>query len=64
MLAKTHVVTGVDISAAQLVAARRNVPTARFVHADMATIDFPADSFDGVAALYSISHLPSEGTPA
>jgi SAM-dependent methyltransferase len=60
LLASRFDVTGVDISEAQLDAARRNVPQASFVHADLAQIDFPPESFDGVTALYAISHVPRE----
>jgi SAM-dependent methyltransferase len=59
-LAGRFVVTGVDISEGQVEAARRNVPEATFIHADMAQIDFPPGSFDGVTALYAISHLPRD----
>jgi cyclopropane fatty-acyl-phospholipid synthase-like methyltransferase len=60
LLADHFDVIGVDISATQLDAARRNVPGASFVHGDLAHVDFPPESFDGVAALYSISHVPRE----
>jgi len=60
MLAERFHVTGVDISPVQLAAAGRNVPNATFVQADFASVDFPAASFDGIVALYSISHLPRE----
>ena len=59
-LAGRFVVTGVDISEGQIEAARRNVPEASFLQADMAQIDFPPGSFDGVIAFYAISHLPRE----
>jgi SAM-dependent methyltransferase len=59
-LAARFAVTGVDISAAQIDAARRLVPRATFVHADMARVDFPPGSFDGITALYSINHVPRE----
>lgn len=59
-LAERFVVTGVDVSAQQIAAARRNVPAATFVQGDLAEVDFDADSFDGVVALYSISHVPRE----
>ena len=39
-LAEGRTVTGVDISATQIEAARRNVPGATFVQADMTTLDF------------------------
>jgi cyclopropane fatty-acyl-phospholipid synthase-like methyltransferase len=59
-LARRFDVTGVDNSETQLEAARRNVPEASFVQADLAKIDFPPDSFDGVTAFYSISHVPRD----
>jgi ubiquinone/menaquinone biosynthesis C-methylase UbiE len=63
-LAQRFAVTGVDISAQHIALARRNVPTATFVQADMAALDFPPASFDAVAAFYSIIHVPREEHPA
>ncbi|HEU5098961.1 MAG TPA: class I SAM-dependent methyltransferase [Roseiflexaceae bacterium] len=60
VLAERFDVTGVDIAARHVELARRNVPSARFIHADMAALDLPPESFDGVAAFYSIIHLPRE----
>jgi SAM-dependent methyltransferase len=59
-LAERFTVTGIDISATQIEAARRHVPEASFVHADLGNIDFPNGSFDGVTALYVIPHIPRE----
>jgi CTP:molybdopterin cytidylyltransferase MocA/SAM-dependent methyltransferase len=59
-LSEKFVVTGVDISAAQLDLARRNVPGATFVHADIVTVGFAPASFDIVTALYSLTHLPRD----
>ena len=53
-------VTGVDVSVRSIEVARRQVPSARFLAGDMATIAFPAESFDLVTALYSIIHLPRD----
>ncbi len=53
-------VTGVDISQEQLRLARAEIPDARFVHADLAELDFPAESYDAVTAFYSVSHVPRE----
>lgn len=53
-------VTGVDISPRSIEAARVEVPGARFLVADMSTVQFPAGSFDLVTAFYSIIHLPRE----
>jgi cyclopropane fatty-acyl-phospholipid synthase-like methyltransferase len=53
-------VTGVDISEEQLRLARAEIPAASFAHADLAALDFPAESYDAVTAFYSISHVPRE----
>lgn len=63
-LAGRCAVTAVDISAGQLELARRNVPGARFLHADMAALDFPPATFDAVAAFYSLIHVPRDEHPA
>ncbi|MFJ7212540.1 class I SAM-dependent methyltransferase [Amycolatopsis sp. NPDC098790] len=60
LLAERHDVLGVDVSAAQLDLARRNVPGARFEKADMAAVSFPDGSFDAVTAFYSVLHVPRE----
>ena len=59
-LAEGRRVTGVDISATQIELARRNVPAATFLQADMTTLDFPAGSFDAVTAFYSLTHVPRD----
>jgi SAM-dependent methyltransferase len=59
-LAKRFDVTGVDIAARHVELARQNVPSAQFIHSDMAALDFAPASFDAVAAFYSIIHLPRE----
>jgi SAM-dependent methyltransferase len=59
-LARRFQVTGVDISPRQIERARRNVPSASFLQGDMSTLDFAPGSFDGVAAFYSIIHVPRE----
>jgi cyclopropane fatty-acyl-phospholipid synthase-like methyltransferase len=51
-------VTGVDASLGQIERARRNVPEAIFIHADMTSVHFPAETFDAVSAFYSITHVP------
>jgi SAM-dependent methyltransferase len=53
-------VVGVDGSISQIELARRNVPVAEFMHADMTDVDFVSASFDAVAAFYSITHVPRE----
>jgi SAM-dependent methyltransferase len=51
-------VVGVDGSARQIELARANVPWAEFLQADMNSLQFSADSFDAVAAFYSVTHVP------
>ncbi|MDT7787891.1 MAG: hypothetical protein QOF58_6310 [Pseudonocardiales bacterium] len=62
-LAERHDVLGVDLSQQQLDLARANVPAARFEKADMTQLDFPGGTFDGVAAFYSILHVPRAEQP-
>jgi len=59
-LAQGRHVTGVDISRTQIELARRNVPAATFLQADMTTLDFPAATFDAVVAFYSLTHVPRD----
>jgi trans-aconitate methyltransferase len=58
LLAERGEATGVDVSAAQIELAHRNVPEARFIKSSMTTVAFPPASFDLVTAFYSIPHLP------
>lgn len=51
---------GVDISAEQVRRARERCPDARFLHADMTTIEFDQESFDAVASVYVFNHVPRE----
>ena len=62
-LAQRFRVTGVDISAQQVALARQHVPEADFIQADMTQLDFTPASFDGVAAFYSIIHVPRDEQP-
>jgi cyclopropane fatty-acyl-phospholipid synthase-like methyltransferase len=57
-------VTGVDFSARQLELARRLVPAAHLLQADMTGLDLPPASFDAVVAFYSIIHVPRTEHPA
>ncbi|MEW6490177.1 MAG: class I SAM-dependent methyltransferase [Thermodesulfobacteriota bacterium] len=56
-------VTGVDLSAENVRLARERVAGGRFLRGDMAELDFPAGSFDAVAAFYSLIHLPRREQP-
>jgi len=53
-------VTAVDVSQKQIARARKNAPGARFLCADMSTLALPEAAFDGIAAFYSIIHVPRE----
>jgi 2-polyprenyl-3-methyl-5-hydroxy-6-metoxy-1,4-benzoquinol methylase len=53
-----HTVTGVDFSEVQVRRARRLVPAARFVKADVTATNMPTASFDAVVCLYAMIHLP------
>jgi ubiquinone/menaquinone biosynthesis C-methylase UbiE len=63
-LAERCNVTGVDLSARLIEQARRHIPHATFIQADMTQLSFPAASFDAVVAFYSLTHLPPEEVPA
>jgi ubiquinone/menaquinone biosynthesis C-methylase UbiE len=53
-------VVGIDFSQKMLILARKNVPQATFIRKDMTQLDFADNSFDGLAAFYSIIHVPRE----
>ncbi|MFD4670426.1 class I SAM-dependent methyltransferase [Lentzea sp. NPDC058450] len=63
-LAERHDLLGVDLSRSQVELARANVPGARFEKADMTALDFAEGTFDGIAAFYSILHVPRAEQPA
>ena len=43
--------------------AKANVPNATLLVGDVTQVDFPEESFDAVAAFYSIIHVPCEEQP-
>ncbi len=57
-LSRRFRVVGVDISRSQLMIARRHVRCATFLLADMCSLQFRPESFDAIAAMYSIIHVP------
>jgi cyclopropane fatty-acyl-phospholipid synthase-like methyltransferase len=59
-LANGRQLTGVDISGEQIRRARRNVPGATFIHADLTTFERAWASVDAVVAFYSLTHVPRE----
>lgn len=60
ILARRFRVTGVDISDLQVRRARRLIPRARFLRADLAEVDFPPGAFAAVISLYALIHVPRE----
>lgn len=55
--------TGADLSPAMLAHARAAHPGVEFVEADLASLPFPDERFDGVVAWYSIIHTPPHALP-
>jgi SAM-dependent methyltransferase len=60
LLSERFEVTGVDISDVQIERAKKLVPRATFVRADMTEVDFPPDHFRAVTCLYALIHVPLE----
>jgi SAM-dependent methyltransferase len=58
ILAGRFRVTGVDLSDTQVRRARRLVPGARFVRADMCEVEFAPGAFAAIVSLYSMIHVP------
>lgn len=56
-------VTGIDISDVQVERARCLVPGATFIRADATGLDFPPASFDAIACLYALIHMPLRAQP-
>lgn len=63
-LAGRYEVTGLDISPVQIERARRSVPQARFICADMTEVDFAPRSFAAVVSFFAVIHLPLAEQPA
>lgn len=59
-----HRVTGVDVSEVQIQRARQLVPDGTFIHADATKLQFPAEGYEAVVALYSMIHMPLSAQPA
>ncbi len=59
-LAARHHVLGIDISEAQILRARQNVPSARFEKGDFTTAEITPASLDAVTAFYSLTHVPQD----
>ncbi|MEO5989933.1 MAG: class I SAM-dependent methyltransferase [Candidatus Eisenbacteria bacterium] len=57
-LARRCAVTGIDLSPVNVERARKLVPGARFMCADMTTVAIEPGSFDAIVAFYSLIHVP------
>jgi SAM-dependent methyltransferase len=57
LLAESFDVTGVNNLTVQIARSRDLVPTAHFILADMAALDFPPASFDAIVAFFALIHL-------
>jgi SAM-dependent methyltransferase len=58
VLSVRHRYIGVDISEAQLTRARALLPGVQFVQGDYTELDFAEQSFDAVAAILTLTHVP------
>jgi ubiquinone/menaquinone biosynthesis C-methylase UbiE len=57
-ISRDHMVTGVDISQAQVSLALQNVPKGYFIHGDAGSVEFQASSFNAVVSFYTLEHIP------
>jgi SAM-dependent methyltransferase len=56
-------VIGVDFSSKHISLAYKNVPEAEYILGDFSKVGFQPDSFEAIAAFYSIFHLPRSEHP-
>src|SRR4029079_6916106 len=59
-IARDRRLTGVDISASQIALARRNVPGAAFIEADLTSLEIAPASVDALVAFYVLTHVPRD----
>lgn len=64
LLAERFDVTGVDFSPVQIGRARRLVPRAHFLCADMSEVHFDPESFAAIVSFFALIHVPVEEQPA
>ncbi len=64
LLSVTQCVLGVDISPVQIGRAKRLVPNAKFICADMCEMPLPNEDFVAIVCLYAIIHIPLCDQPA
>jgi SAM-dependent methyltransferase len=56
-------ISGIDLSAAMVERARQLTPTVEFRQGDMSALDLADQSYAGIAAFYSIIHIPRPELP-
>ncbi|MFI0367866.1 class I SAM-dependent methyltransferase [Actinomadura sp. 1N219] len=63
LAAAGHRVTGIDISDVQIRRARRLVPRADFLRADITDVTYEPATFDAIVSFYALIHLPVAEQP-
>jgi SAM-dependent methyltransferase len=63
LLAERTTLTAVDISPVQIELARKRISSVAFVVADFTDLELEPESFDAVAAFYSLTHVPQAQLP-
>jgi cyclopropane fatty-acyl-phospholipid synthase-like methyltransferase len=58
MIAKEHILTGIDISKVQIELARKNVPSGTFIRADLSVVQFNESTFNAIVAFYTFEQVP------
>lgn len=64
ILSENFAVTGIDISPVQIERARKLIPRADFICADMTEVNFPSESFAAIVSFYAVIHVPLDEQPA
>ena len=59
-LSKRFLVTGIDISAEQILLAKDAIPAGTFIHGDATELTFKENSFDATVMLYTLFHIPRD----
>lgn len=63
VLSSDYEVLGVDFSPVQIRRAQELVPAVEFLCADMTTLEFEENSFDGIISLFAVIHVPLPEQP-
>lgn len=61
---KEYQCEGIDLSEEMLAVAHERVPEGEFTLMDMRHLQYADDTFDGLAAVYSLIHIPSAEVPS